>query len=153
MAQAANKSTAEKAFENNPFEALTSFDVEPFKASYEKVAENFSTFAEFQKHSFDAFLKSSNAYMKGFDRLNAENAAFLKACYDESVAVAKTASTANNVQDAFEANSEFVRSQVEKNMTQVNKVNEIVAETAKETAEPLNERYSALVEKIQAFRP
>ena len=91
MAQASAKAASEKTIENNPFEAMTNFDVEPFKVGYEKAAENFSQFAEFQKETFDAFMKSSNACVKGMDKLSAENAAFLKSFFDDGVAAAKGA--------------------------------------------------------------
>ena len=147
---AAAKKTTTKAAD--AFE-IKAFSPESFKEGYEKFAEGVSSFADFQKESLNALMVSAGAFTKGFEKLTAEQTAFSKAAYEDTVATAKAASASKTVQEAFELNSDFVRLSVEKNLGQINKVADICAETAKDTVEPLSARYSELVEKIQAFRP
>lgn len=144
---AAAKRTAADAFD------IKAFDPETFKEGYEKFAEGVSTMADFQKESLNAMMASAGAFAKGMEKLTAEQASFSKSAFEDTIATAKAAAGSKTLQDAIELNSEFVRSSVEKNLGQINKVADIWAATAKDTVEPLTERYSDLVEKIQAYRP
>jgi len=146
---AAKKTTATVA---DAFD-MKAFSPEAFKEGYEKFAEGVSSFADFQKESLDALMASAGAFAKGVEKLTAEQSAFTKAAFEETVATAKAATAAKTLQEAIELNSEFVRETVEKNLGQINKVADICAATAKDTVEPLTARYSDLVEKIQAYRP
>ena len=144
---AAKKTATADAFD------MKAFSPETFKEGYEKFAEGVTSFADFQKESLNALMASAGAFAKGFEKLTAENASFSKAAFEETVATAKAASAAKTLQEAIDLNSEFMRTSVEKNLGQINKVADICSGTAKETVEPLTERYSELVEKIQSFRP
>lgn len=135
------------------FEAMPAFNTETFKAGYEKMAESFSAVADFHKGSVEAMIASVSALAKGVEKISTENAGFLKASFEESVATAKAASTSKSVQEAVDINSEFVRASIEKNLGQFNKVSELWLETARGAAEPITVRYSELVEKIQTYRP
>ncbi|GJL92870.1 phasin family protein [Hyphococcus sp.] len=141
------KTTASDAFDVN------AFGPESFKEGYEKFAEGVSSFADFQKESLNALMASASAFTKGFEKLSAEQAAFTKASFEDTVATAKAASASKTLQEAIELNSEFIRGSVEKNLGQINKVADICAAATKETVEPLTARYTELVEKIQAYRP
>jgi len=135
------------------FETMASMNPENFKLGYEKFAESMSMFTDFQKNSMEALMASAGAFAKGVEKLTAEQSAFVKASFEETVANAKTAATSKNVQEALDVNAEFMRGSFEKNLGQINKVANIWVETAKDTAEPLTERYGELVEKIQTYRP
>ncbi len=147
------KKTTKSASDKTSFESLNGFGPESFKEGYEKLAESVSSVAEFQKGSLEAVMASAGAFAKGFEKLANEQTAFLKAAYEDSVATAKAASASKSVQEAIEINSEFVRETMEKNLGQINKVADMWIETAKNSAEPLTERYSEMVGKIQAYRP
>ncbi len=146
---AATKKTASAA---DAFD-FKGFSPESFKDGYEKFAEGMTTFADFQKESLNAVMASAGAFAKGVEKLTAEQTAFSKAAFEETVANAKAAASSKTVQEAIELNNDFVRAAVEKNLGQINKVADIWSETTKDTVEPLTVRYSELVEKIQAFRP
>jgi phasin family protein len=144
---AAKNNTAADAFD------ISAFSPDNFKEGYEKFAEGFSSVAEFQKESLEALMASASAFAKGFEKLTAEQASFSKAVFEDGVATAKAATASKTLQEAIEVNTEFMRGAVEKNLGQINKVADICAVAAKETAEPLTVRYNELVEKIQSFRP
>ncbi|WP_375202716.1 phasin family protein [Hyphococcus sp.] len=143
----ATAKTAADAFD------MKAFGPDSFKEGYDKFAEGMSSFADFQKESLNAMMASAGAFTKGMEKLTSESAAFSKSAFEETVATAKAASAAKTLQEAMELNSDFMKTSVEKNLGQINKVADIWASTAKDTVEPLTERYSALVEKIQSFRP
>lgn len=132
---------------------MTTVNPEAFKQGYEKMAESMSTFADFQKDSYEAFVASAGAFAKGFEKLASEQATFVKAALEDTAANAKAMASAKSPQEAIELNSEFARSAVENNLGQVSKAADLWIETTKETVEPLSARYSEMVEKIQAFRP
>ncbi|MEM8936212.1 MAG: phasin family protein [Pseudomonadota bacterium] len=144
--------TAAKKTETNPFEAMA-FNQGAFKEGYEKLTEGMTTMTDFQKSSMEAVMASAGAFAKGVEKIASENGAFLKAAMEESVSTAKAASSSKNIQEAMDLNTDFVQDSIEKNLSQINKVADLWVETTKETVEPLTERYSELVEKIQSYRP
>ncbi len=145
--------TKKTAGPTEAFETLTAMNPESFKEGYEKFAEGVSTVADFQKEAMDALMASAGAFAKGVEKLASEQTAFTKAAFEDTVANAKAAASAKSVQEAIDLNGEFVRTTVEKNLGQVNKVAELWITSAKETVEPLTGHYGAMVEKIQAYRP
>jgi phasin family protein len=147
-----NMAAAKKTATAEMFD-MKAFGPESFKEGYEKFAEGVSSFADFQKESLNALMASASAFAKGVEKLTAEQAAFTKASFEDTVATAKAAAATKTLQEAIELNSDFVRASVEKNLGQINKVADIWTSTAKDTVEPLTVRYTELVEKIQAYRP
>ena len=147
MAAAKKTATAADAFD------MKTFSPESFKEGYEKFAEGVSSFADFQKESLNALMASANAFAKGVEKLTAEQTTFSKAVFEDTVATAKAATSSKTLQEAIELNSDFMRTSVEKNLGQINKVADIWTTTAKDTVEPLTARYTELVEKIQSYRP
>lgn len=147
--------TASKKTEKatDAFETLTTVNPEAFKEGYEKFAEGVSTFADFQKDTYEAFVASAGAFAKGFEKLASVQTTFVKAAFEDTVANAKAVASAKSPQEAFDVNNEFARNAVENNLGQVSKAADLWIETSKETVEPLSARYSEMVEKIQAFRP
>ncbi|MEM8770746.1 MAG: TIGR01841 family phasin [Pseudomonadota bacterium] len=144
------KKTANEA---NPFENMTTMSPEMFKEGYEKFAEGVSAFADFNKGSLEAMMTAAGAFSKGVEKITAENSTYMKTAYEKGVAAAKSAASAKSVQEIVDIQSEFARDAVEQNLGQANKVAELWMDTTKGAVEPLTERYSEMVEKIQSFRP
>lgn len=147
MAAAKKTANGAEAFD------MTAFSPESFKEGYEKFAEGMTSFADFHKESLNALMASAGAFAKGVEKLTAESTSFSKAAFEDTVATAKAATAAKTLQEAIELNSDFMKSAVEKNLGQINKVADIWSATAKDAVEPLTARYTDLVEKIQSFRP
>lgn len=129
------------------------FGPDSFKDGYEKFAEGLTAVADFQKESLNALMASAGAFAKGVEKLTAEQTAFSKTAFDDTVANAKAAAGSKTVQEAVELNSDFMRTTIEKNLGQINKVADIWSETTKDALDPLTVRYSEMVEKIQSYRP
>ena len=135
------------------FESMTAFGPEAFKEGYEKIASSVSAMADFHKGTMEAAMASAGAFAKGFEKMTSENTTFAKSAFEESVANAKATAASKSPQEAFDLTSEFVRTSMEKNLGQINKVADICIETAKESSDPLTTHYGELIEKIQAYRP
>ena len=60
-------------------------------------------------------------------------------------------SAAKTPQEFLEVQTEYLRGAFEANMNQFNKMSELWVNTTRDAAEPLNKRYSAVVEKAQSF--
>lgn len=147
--------TTEKKSEKmtDAFETMTASTPEFFKEGYEKVAENVTAIADFQKASFEAIMESANLFTKGIEKAASTQASFVKESFDESVAAAKKAAAAKTVQDAFTVQSDYVQASLQKNIGQANETAEHWVSLSKEAAAPLTKQYGTFVEKAQAFRP
>jgi len=66
------------------------------------------------------------------------------------VAAAKGLAAAKSVQEAIELQTNFAKSAFETYVAEVTKMSETVAASMKETVAPLNERVTALVERVQS---
>jgi phasin family protein len=144
---------ADSTAETVGFEAIPRFDAASYKKSYDKFAEGVSSIADLQKGSIEAFVASAGAFAKGIEKVTKEQTAYFKAAYDDGVATAKAATSSKSVQEAIELNAGYFRGALEKNLSQINKVADLWIETVKESAEPLTDGYSELVDKVQAYRP
>ena len=146
---------AEKKTENvtEAFDAFNVGNTEFLKDGYEKMSERMSAFADFQRSTYEAFVASSSALAKGVEKVTSEQTAFAKESYEDGVAAAKAVTTSKSVQDAINAQNDYLRGAFEKNMQQFNKIADSWLSMSKEASEPLTEKYGEFVEKVQAFRP
>ncbi|MEZ5895835.1 MAG: phasin family protein [Parvularculaceae bacterium] len=143
--------TAKK--DTNAFDGFTALDTETFKDGYEKLAKGFSTLAEFNKESADAFMKSAGVFGKGFETAATTQASFAKESLEDGVAAAKAVAGTKSVQEVMELQSDYLRSAVEKNVSHATKLAEIWSGVAKDAADPISKRYSEFVEFVQTYRP
>jgi phasin family protein len=146
--------TAKKSLgSGETFETLTSMSSDNLREGYDKFAKGVSQFADLQKGALDAWLSSASSLAKGVEKAASEQTAFAKATYEDGVAAAKAAATSKSVQEAFNIQSDYLRTSFEKNLSQFNKLTDHWIATTKEAAEPLTARYGRLVEIVQAYRP
>ncbi|HXI88196.1 MAG TPA: phasin family protein [Parvularculaceae bacterium] len=134
-------------------EAFAPVNPETFKKGYEKFAKGVSEFADFQKASLDAVIASAGSFAKAVEKAAAENSAFAKTSYEDGVAAFRAAAGSKSVQEAFDIQSDYLRSTFEKNLGQFNKMADHWISTSKEASEPLTTRYGEFVEIIQSYRP
>ncbi len=159
MTTAKKKTTNTKAktatASKNPFEAF-GFDAfqKKFEESFnaEKVWEGYNEIADFQKQGFEALVESASLATKSLEALATENAAFAKSAVESAVEAGNAALKAGDPKVAFEVQSAFAQEAVASYVEQVTKVTDMVVEASKEAAEPLNNQFNAVVEKVQAVR-
>lgn len=133
------------------FETL-GFNTDSFKDGYEKFTKSMNSFADFQKGSLEAMMASTSAYAKGFEKAASAQASFVKEQYEETVALAKAASTSKSVQETIELQTEFARTALERNLALATKLADHWNGVAKEASEPMTKRYAEFVEMVQSYR-
>jgi phasin family protein len=144
---------ATKKAANEAFEAFTAAKPEAFKEGYEKIAKGMTNLTNFNKDALEAMIASAGTLTRGVERATADQTAFLKAAYEDSVAVFKATASCKSLLEAIDIQSEYVRSQMTKNLGQLGKMSEHWTATAKEASEPLTRRYGEFVELVQSYRP
>jgi phasin family protein len=123
-----------------------------FKDNVEKSLSALNEANAISKKNLEAVIASVAAATKGAEVLGAQAIAFSKSAFENQVTAAKSFSTAKSVQEVVELQTAFAKSAIEAYMAEVGKMSELVSASAKDTLQPLNERVTAVVEKIQSAR-
>ena len=134
-------------------ESANQADNETFKQGFGKAMDSYGQLNEFSKDTIEALISSANIASRGLEVLNNDALVFSKQSMEDSVSVAKAAMTVRSVQELIEIQNDFTKSAFESYLGQVNRAADLFAETTKEAAEPLNERFNAFLGLAQAYRP
>lgn len=123
-----------------------------FKDSVEKSLAALNDANAHSKRNLEAVVASVTAATKGAEALGAQAMAYSKQAVEDQVSAAKALAGAKSVQEAVELQTAWAKSALEAYMAQVGKMGETVAASVKDSMKPLNERVTALVEKVQAAK-
>ncbi len=123
-----------------------------FKDSVEKSLASLNDVNAHSKKNLEAVVASVTAATKGAEALGAQAMAYSKQTVEDHVSAAKALAGAKSVQEAVELQTAWAKSALETYMAQVGKMGETVAASVKDSMKPLNERVTALVEKVQAAK-
>jgi len=123
-----------------------------FKDAVEKSLSALTDVNGYSKKNLEAVIASVTAATKGAETLGAEAMAFSKKSVEAQVAAAKSLSGAKSVQEVVELQTTFAKTALETYMAEMGKMSEIFAASLKDSMKPLNERVSAVVERMQAAR-
>jgi phasin family protein len=121
-----------------------------FKDSIEKSLSALGEVNANSKKNLEAVVASVTAATKGAEALGAQAMAYSKKALEDQVAAAKSLTGAKSVQEVVELQTAYAKSAMEAYIAQMTKASETVSASVKECFQPLNERVTALVEKIQA---
>jgi phasin family protein len=121
-----------------------------FKDTVEKSLAALGEVNANSKKNLEAVVASATAAAKGAEALGAQAMAYSKKAMDEQVSVARSLSGAKSVQEIVELQSAYAKSALEAYVAEVTRASATVTAAVKETFLPINERVTALVEKIQA---
>ena len=133
-------------------EQFTTAGNKAFKDSVEKSLVAMSELNTHSKKNLEAVVASVAAATKGAETLGAQAMAYSKKSMEDHVAAAKSLSSAKSVQEVVELQTAWAKSAFEAYVAQMTKASETVAASVKESFSPINERVSALVERVQAAR-
>ena len=136
----------------NTAEQFTAAGNKAFKDSVEKSMTAMSEMSAYSKKNLEAVVASVTAVTKGAETLGARAIAYSKKSMEDQVAAAKSLAGAKSLQEAVELQTAFAKSAFETYVAEVNKMGETVAASMKESMSPINERVTALVERVQAAR-
>ncbi|MFN4178107.1 phasin family protein [Phenylobacterium sp.] len=123
-----------------------------FKDGVEKTLAALNEANTHSKKNLEAVIASVTAATKGAEALGAQAMAFSKAAFENQVNAARSLAGAKSVQEVMELQTAFAKTALETYMAEVGKMSETVSASVKDSMKPLNERVTAVVEKLQAVR-
>lgn len=143
-------SAAETA--KNTVEQFTAASNVAFKDGVEKTLAALNEANTHSKKNLEAVVASVTAATKGAEALGAQAMAFSKTAFENQVTAAKSLAGAKSLQEVIELQTAFAKSALEAYMAQVGSMSETVSASVKDSVKPLNERMTAMVERLQAAR-
>ncbi|HEY1750971.1 MAG TPA: TIGR01841 family phasin [Caulobacteraceae bacterium] len=120
-----------------------------FKEGIEKSLSALGEANAQSKKNMEAVVASVTAATKGAEALGAQAMAYSKQAIEHQVAAAKSLSGAKSVQEVVELQTAYAKSAFEAYVAQLTKASETVSASVKECFQPINERVTAFVEKVQ----
>jgi phasin family protein len=126
---------------------------EVMKNGIETWTKSYERLAGFGKENVEAYMQSATAFAKAFERINSEVFSFSKQQVEDSVAAFKAVSGAKSLHEAWEVQSDFAKSALDAYVAQATKINDLVMDAAKQAAEPMTARFTALAEAAKDVRP
>lgn len=121
------------------------------KHGMEAAVKGFDDISKQSKRAVEAMVNATTVTTRGLEAINAENMAFAKTQFDESVAAAKAMFGARTLQDLIDLQTGFAKSAFDSYMSQSTKVSEIATKLAQEAFEPINAQVQEVVER--AMKP
>ena len=123
-----------------------------FKDGVEKTLAALNDANAHSKKNLEAVVASVTAATKGAEALGAQAMAFSKTGFESQVAAAKSLASAKSVQEVVELQTAYAKTALETYMAEMGKMSEVVSASVKDSMKPLNERMTAMVERLQAAR-
>lgn len=136
----------------NTVEQFTTAGNKAFKDAVEKSLTSLNDANAHSKKNLEAVIASVSAATKGAEALGAQAMAYSKKAVEDQVAAAKSLSSAKSIQEVVELQTSFAKTAMEAYMAEVSKMGETVAASLKDSVKPINERVTAMVERLQAAR-
>ena len=123
-----------------------------FKDGVEKTLAALNDANAHSKKNLEAVVASVTAATKGAEALGAQAKAFSNASFESQVAAAKSLTGAKSVQEVVELQTAFAKTALESYMAEMGRMSETLSASVKDSMKPLNERMTAMVERLQAAR-
>ena len=121
-----------------------------FKDSVEKSMQAITDLNAHSKKNLEAIVASVTAATKGAESLGQRAMAYSKKTVEDQVAAAKTMSQAKSVQEVVELQTAYAKTMYEAYVAEVSKMAEAASASMKEAMAPINERVTAMVERVQS---
>jgi len=123
-----------------------------FKDSIERTVAAMTEMNAHSKKNLEALIAAATATAKGAETVGARAMAFSKKSLEGQIAAAKALSGAKSIQEAVELQTTYAKGAFETYVAEINEISEITASSVKEALSPINERVTAMVERVQAPR-
>ena len=125
---------------------------EAFKTGFEKMVKSYDRFFGYGRDTMEAYVRAANAAGKGVESIHGEIYAYSKQSVEDSISAAKAVFGSKSIHEAFELQSDFVKSAFDAYVGEVTKLSEIAFSTAKDTMGPLQGRMQAWAETVESTR-
>ena len=129
---------------------FTTAQNQAFKDSIEKSLSALGEVNANSKKNLEAVVASVTAATKGAEALGAQALSYSKKALEDQAAAARSLTAAKSVQEVVELQTAYAKSAFEAYIAEVTKASETVSASVKECFQPLSERVTALVERVQA---
>jgi len=152
MVSKSRAKAGERVETTETFETAMKNGSDAFKAGFEKAVKGYDQFWDYGRDTVEAYAKAANAAGKGAETIQNEIYAYSKQSVEESISAAKALFGSKSVHEAFEVQTDFVKSAFESYVGEVTKLTEIVFATTKEAFNPLQGRVQAWAEVVENAR-
>ena len=136
----------------NTVEQFTTAGNVAFKDAVEKSLAQLNEMNTHSKKNLEAVIASVTASTKGAEALGAQAMAYSKKAVEDHVAAAKSLSGAKSVQEVIELQTAYAKTAMEAYLAEVTKATDTLSASVKDSFKPINERTTAIVERIQSAR-
>lgn len=140
---AGDKATAETALENG---------AAALKTGLEKALKGYDAFVTYGKDNAEAVTKSATVAGKGIETINSEIYSYSKQSIEDSVAATKAVLGSKSVHEAFEFQTDYVKSAFEAYVAEMSKITELATATTKDSFAPFKGRVQAWLDTVQTVR-
>ncbi len=135
--------TAETALENG---------AAALKTGLEKALKGYDAFVTYGKDNAEAVTKSATVAGKGIETINSEIYSYSKQSIEGSVAATKAMLGSKSVHEAFEFQTDYVKSAFEAYVAEMSKITELATATTKYSFAPFKGRVQAWLDTVQTVR-
>ncbi|MBO1079724.1 phasin family protein [Roseomonas haemaphysalidis] len=146
-----NAAQVEKAIETGAANTLNTLEKTPMDQmtqtadTMQKGAEDV---AEFGRGNVEAFTKATQTYMAGLQDLSRQAFSMMQGFGEQSIENAKALSSVRSVKEAAELNTAFLKSAMEKSVSETTKLNEAAFKLAEQASAPIAARWTLAMEKM-----
>jgi len=147
MAAAKTARAAKSATE--AFEQVTTVSSEAVRENFDRGLAALSEASAFGKQNVEAWVASATAAQKGIEAISARSVAFSKQAMENHVAATKSILTSKSVQEFVEKQNDYAKSSFEAYVAELSSFSDLFSGVAKETFQPINERFNAVGQLIQ----
>jgi phasin family protein len=118
------------------------------KEGVEKAMKTAEEFVAFSQGNMEALVKSTQIWTTGVQDLSKHIAAAAQASIDESMSAFKALTSVKSLKDAFELQSSFARSALEKSLAESGKLTDASFKLTEQALAPITARVTVAVEKF-----
>ena len=115
-----------------------------------RLTDGMSKLGSLGQENVEAMTASASVMAKSLEKIGHENMEFAKAEMETVSERAQAMTKVKSPQEFFEAQADYMKSAMERQIEQTNKVSDLWISAARDAAQPLSKRYSAMVEMMQA---
>jgi phasin family protein len=152
-----NAAQVEKLLEAGPAQPQTVLETTPpmdqmtqTSASLHKGTEDA---VEFGRGNLEAFTKATQTYISGLQDLSRQAFALAQGMGEQAAENARALANVRSLKEAAELNTTFLRSAMEKSVSETTKLNEAAFKLAEQAAAPIAARWTLAMEKVTKSAP
>lgn len=133
-------------------EQATAAGNQAFKEGVDKSLTALTEVNTLGKKNIEAAVESVTAATRGAEALSAQALAYSKKSWEDGVSAAQALASAKSIQEVIELQTAFAKTAMEAYLAEVTKATDTLSASVKDSFKPINERATAIVERVQSAR-